>query len=156
MAPRASVTVIEAGAPHLAALARLHHELFSPAWDSASFGSLMGQPGSLALLATIAGTALPAGFVLGRVVVDDAEILSLGVARAWQRRGIAARLLASLERLAARRGATRLFLEVSADNGPARQLYLAHGFSEAGRRVAYYERRHGPQADAVVMSKALA
>ncbi|MCL4765582.1 MAG: GNAT family N-acetyltransferase [Hyphomicrobiaceae bacterium] len=154
LAPQA-VTVIEAGQQHLGDLAALHRALFSPAWDGASFNSLMEQPGSLALLAATGRTAQPVGFIFGRVVADEAEILSLGVALGWQRRGIAARLVASLTDVAAARGACRIFLEVAADNAPARQLYLAQGFGEAGRRVAYYERQRGPWSDALIMSKVL-
>ncbi len=151
--PPPQVSIAEVDQRHADALAALHAGLFDPAWDSASFASLMQQPGSLALVASEG--AQPVGFILGRVVADEAEILSLGVASDWQRRGIAAQLVAGLTKLAAERGASRIFLEVAADNHPARQLYLAQGFSEVGRRAAYYERPHGLRADALIMALSL-
>ena len=48
------------------------------------------------------------------------------------------------------RGAVHAFLEVAADNGAARALYQACGYSEAGLRSAYYPRVDAPAADGVV------
>lgn len=146
------ITLLEAAPGHVDALATLHRGLFTPAWDSASFNSLMQQPGSLALLAVSGIEAHPVGFILGRVVADEAEILSLGVSTEWQRQGVAAQLVGRLAELAGERGASRIFLEVAADNHPARQLYLAQDFSEVGRRAGYYERQHGPRVDALIMA----
>ena len=47
-------------------------------------------------------------------------------------------------------GAQSLFLEVGADNAPARSLYSQAGFVEVGRRRDYY-RRHTGFADALVL-----
>jgi len=150
--PAQLMTLIEADQRHVDALAALHRALFDPPWDCASFNALMEQPGSLALLAVSGDEAHPVGFILGRVVADEAEILSLGVAAEWQRRGIAAQLVAGLAKRAGERGASRIFLEVAADNHPARQLYLAQGFGEVGRRTGYYDRQHQPRVDALIMA----
>jgi ribosomal-protein-alanine N-acetyltransferase len=50
--------------------------------------------------------------------------------------------------------AQELFLEVGADNAPARSLYSQAGFVEVGRRADYYRRRTG-FADALVLRLAL-
>lgn len=157
MLPPASTTTVaiaKAGIEDAVALAELHGLLFTPAWDAGSIRSLMEHSGSLALLASL-GEKHQVGFVLGRVIADEAEILSIGVARDWHRRGIAGRLVAALARLAGEQGATRMYLEVAADNGPARQLYLAQGFSEVGRRAAYYDLPHGQKVDALIMARPL-
>jgi len=79
------------------------------------------------------------GFVLARVIVDEAEILTLAVAPAVQRQGLARRLMTAAATRAASQGAACLFLEVSAANAPARALYAACGFTQVGRRRAYYD-----------------
>ena len=52
-------------------------------------------------------------------------------------------------------GAGALFLEVGADNPPARALYEAMGFRAIGTRTAYYRRGDGPLVDALVMRLSL-
>ena len=80
---------------------------------------------------------------------DDAELQRIAVAPTHRRTGVASALLAEVERLAARDGATRLLLEVREDNATAAGFYRARGFSDVGRRPAYY--RDG--AAAVVLGK---
>ena len=80
------------------------------------------------------------GFSLCRVVRDESELLSIGVAATYRRRGVAGYLLrASMER-ARVIGARQMFLEVAVDNVAAQQLYLEHGFERVGTRPDYYQR----------------
>ena len=46
----------------------------------------------------------------------------------------------------------KLWLEVRASNERARAVYLRYGFSEVGRRRAYYPVPQGPREDALLMS----
>ncbi len=137
-------------------LARLHRELFQPGWDADSFVALLQGANAIALLAEAGAPACDAGFIVCRVVVDEAEILTVGVAPSWQRHGIAARLMTEALGRAAQRGATRMFLEVAADNVPAQTLYARLGFLEVGRRSKYYDHPGKDGADAVIMAKVLA
>lgn len=70
---------------------------------------------------------------------DDAEIMTIGVGRSFQRRGIAAMLLQSLIESAKRQGAKRMLLEVRVDNVPALGLYERFGFIRMGLRKRYYQ-----------------
>ena len=70
---------------------------------------------------------------------DDAEIMTIGVGRQYQRRGIAARLLGTLIAAAREQGARRMLLEVRVDNAPALGLYEKYGFSRMGLRKRYYQ-----------------
>jgi Fur family ferric uptake transcriptional regulator len=90
------------------------------------------------------------------VVVDEAEILTLGVAQERRRIGIAARLIDTLCRVASRRGARHLHLEVAESNDAARALYAGLGFQELGRRRGYYERDGAPPEDALNLRLSLA
>jgi ribosomal-protein-alanine N-acetyltransferase len=96
----------------------------------------------------------PAGFALGRVVLDDAELLLLAVKRASQGQGVGRLLLDRFVELAAARGATRLHLEVR-DGNQAIRLYSGCGFTEIGRRKNYYTGRDGQIYDALTLAKRL-
>lgn len=67
----------------------------------------------------------------------EAEIHTIGVDPAHQRRGIGRALLDGLLAAADAIGATT-FLEVRVDNAPARELYRGVGFEVVGTRRRYY------------------
>jgi ribosomal-protein-alanine N-acetyltransferase len=128
-----------------ARLAALHAEAFDAPWDADAFAALLTQAGVFAL-----GDA--DGFILMRVVADEAEILTLAVRPAARRRGIGARMVGEGAVAAAALGAARLFLEVAEDNAAARALYARAGFFEAGRRPGYYARAEGGRGDALILA----
>ncbi|MBI5919867.1 MAG: ribosomal protein S18-alanine N-acetyltransferase [Nitrosomonadales bacterium] len=82
--------------------------------------------------------------------VDEAELLTIGVAAAHQRRGLGEALLRAALRLADERGLSRIFLEVRPSNAAALALYRKAGFLEVGRRRSYYPAPHGRE-DAILM-----
>jgi [ribosomal protein S18]-alanine N-acetyltransferase len=132
-------------APELAAV---HALAFDPPWTAADIGALMSSPGAFALAAR-APIGL-AGFILGRVAADEAEVLTLAVHPDCRRRGVATKLLGGAVGVARARGARSLFLEVSADNSAAIALYSGAGFDRVGERKGYYVRAEG-SAPALVM-----
>jgi ribosomal-protein-alanine N-acetyltransferase len=117
-------------------LARLHASCFADAWADSAFDALLASPGTFALLAQTGGEDV--GFVLARVVADEAEILSLGVVPLARRRGAGQRLVAAAGELCAAAGGERLFLEVGNENRAARMFYRRMGFREMGLRRGYY------------------
>ena len=70
---------------------------------------------------------------------EDAELMTIGVGKAYQRQGIAAALLQVLVDEAKRQGASRMLLEVRVDNDPALALYQRFGFERMGLRKRYYQ-----------------
>ncbi len=135
-------------------MARLHASLFDAPWDAASFEELLAHAGAIAFLArpqTTDARRRPEalGFILGRLAADEAEILTLAVARDWQRLGLGGRLVDALARAAKAKGARQLYLEVAAGNSAARALYAGLGFRESGRRRGYYVSPGAPAEDAV-------
>ena len=78
------------------------------------------------------------GFILARVVGDEAEILTLAVAPAARCKGFGKALVRSAAAHAASLGATSLFLEAGVRNDAAQALYRGLGFVAVGRRKAYY------------------
>jgi ribosomal-protein-alanine N-acetyltransferase len=86
------------------------------------------------------------GFIVSRVVLEEAEILSIAVASPRRGSGLARQLLdINLRRLAGL-GARSVFLEVDEANVPALRLYRRAGFREVGRREAYYPAGRGSAA----------
>lgn len=134
-------------AAELAALAARAYRHMQP-WGESAFAGTLAQPGALLV-------SEPGGFVLGRVVLDEVEILALATDPERQRQGVARRLLAEFETRAAARGAAQVFLEVAAANLPAQGFYAACGYTLGGRRKGYYRHADGSRDDALLMSRAL-
>lgn len=109
---------------------------------------LLASPGVAGVFAEVEGRE--EGFVLWRTAADEAELLTIAVQADRRRRGLGRALLAAVVEQARSGGAQSLFLEVGADNAPARSLYAQVGFVEVGRRRDYY-RRHTGFADALVL-----
>ncbi|HVA93273.1 MAG TPA: ribosomal protein S18-alanine N-acetyltransferase [Candidatus Dormibacteraeota bacterium] len=89
------------------------------------------------------------GFLAGRGVADEFEILNLAVARACRRGGVASRLVREGLDWSRTAGARRAYLEVRASNAAAIALYARHGFHPCGRRERYYR---DPVDDAIVLA----
>ena len=132
-------------------LAALHAQCFTrpPPWPASAFAALMDSPGVHLL-------ARAQGFLLWRITLDEAELLTLAVAPGARRQGLGAALVADFLHDAQALGATRIFLEVAADNAPARALYQGAGFEQAGIRRGYYAAtQRQPAIDALTLCKAL-
>lgn len=147
----AGIEIVEAPGPaRLRRLAALHRAAFAPdgrGWSADEIGALAAS-----------GLLLAAdddrSFALFSLVLDEAELLTIAVRPEVRRQGRAAALLVEAMAEVKRRGGARLFLEVAADNAPARALYAAAGFEETGRRPGYY-RREDRRIDAILCARAL-
>lgn len=126
----------EAGARDARAIASLHAASFRRGWSEDEIERLLVDRSVLTHRAMI-GRKL-CGFIMSRMAADEAEILSVAVARGRRGRGLARGLLRlHLGRLAGL-GMRTVFLEVDEDNESARRLYARAGFHEVGRRQGYY------------------
>ncbi|MDZ4840861.1 MAG: ribosomal protein S18-alanine N-acetyltransferase [Hyphomicrobium aestuarii] len=133
-------------------VAAIHAELFNPPWSEEAIRKLLEHPAAAALIAVAGMRREPAGFVLAQLAGDEAEILSVGVAPRFQRRGVGKKLIDGLIRAAAKAEARRLFLEVGVDNKAALRLYEKLDFKRVGIRPKYYQRRGEPPVDALVLA----
>lgn len=120
-----------------------------PPWSAGDFAGFDADPLAFTLVEA------DAGFLTGRAVAGEAEVLTLAVAPQSRRLGLGARLMGRFLYQARLRGAERAFLEVAADNAAAIALYESQGFARAGLRRAYYATPEGGRIDALVMARAL-
>lgn len=129
------------------ALAAIHAQCFDhEVWDKAAIAGLLATPGCFALVEEDL-----TGFILLRGAAEEVELLTLAVAPATRRRGLATCLVSRACDAAAERGAVAMFLEVNSRNIPAIALYKRLGFIQVGLRKAYYATPHGMREDALVL-----
>ena len=96
-----------------------------------------------------------AGFAIFTHVLDEAELLNIAVAPAFQRQGIALRLFKSVVRELKKGRINQCFLEVATLNHNAQRLYQKLGFEQVAIRKNYYQRKNGSIDDAIVMRASL-
>jgi ribosomal-protein-alanine N-acetyltransferase len=140
------------------ALAEIHASAFRRGWSDAEFEALLLQSGVHAVIAhyrNALGKRIPAGFILYRLVADEAEILSVAVTPACRRRGIGKALLEEALRHLYREGAKSIHLEVEDSNAAAIGLYRRVEFRESGRRAGYYAQGRDTPGGALVMLRQL-
>ena len=122
---------------------------YSHPWSGGNFVDSLAAGHIAEML--IAGTE-PIGYVIAQVGVDELHLLNMTVAADHQRRGHARTLLDALRAHARSRGLSAIWLEVRASNQRAQQVYLAHGFVQAGVRRGYYPHAGPRREDAVLMT----
>jgi ribosomal-protein-alanine N-acetyltransferase len=136
-----------------ALLATIHAAAFAPmderGWSALEFRAMVETPGVYVVLATADDE--PVGFVLYRLVLDEAELITVAVLPNWQGQGVALRLIDHMIFHLKGMKVTKVFLEVRADNGRAIVLYQRIGFCETGKRPAYYQTQSGNRIDALCL-----
>ena len=125
-------------------LAAIHAACFTQQrpWRAAEFQTLLADKANFLI-------TRGAGFLLGRTVLDEAELMTIAVDPTARRAGLGAALVATFEAEAKARGAVTAYLEVSSDNVAGQALYAGAGWQNAGRRRNYY----GDGVDALVLRK---
>jgi len=92
------------------------------------------------------------GFAIASLVPPQAELETIVIAAAEQRRGIGRRLMTAMAEELGAAAVSEALLEVRASNQRALAFYSSTGWRESGRRPRYYAE---PEEDAVLMSLAL-
>ena len=83
------------------------------------------------------------GYCVIMLVVDEAHLLNISVAKAQQGQGLGRALLEFVQDTSRQHGANMLFLEVRESNHSARRLYDRAGFNEMAVRRNYYPAHNG-------------
>ena len=132
-------------------LESIHTTCFPDAWSQATFELLLKENSTCGWRATsLAGE--PMGFILTRVLDQEAEILTFAVVPSFQKMGVGRCLLNELLIFLASINCGKIFLEVAVDNEPAIALYTSVGFTAVGTRLNYYKRADQSFVSAIVMS----
>ncbi|MPM01323.1 Ribosomal-protein-alanine acetyltransferase [bioreactor metagenome] len=132
---------------HLQAIADIERACFSAPWSASMLEEeLYNDTASYIVAEGEDGTVL--GYAGLRAVLDEGYIDNVAVAKAFRRLGVADALISAFCRFG-RAKLAFLTLEVRASNEGAIALYIKHGFTEAGRRKAYYQ---NPVEDAILMT----
>ena len=138
----------------LSAAMRVMDAAFDPAygeaWSGAQMLTLFALPSARVCIAWDGEQAC--GFSAARVAGPESELLLLAVDPLFRGRGIGGLLIDDWRAWAVEQGAEDYFLEMRADND-AVHLYERAGFSECGRRPAYYRGNDGLVRDAITMRK---
>jgi [ribosomal protein S18]-alanine N-acetyltransferase len=147
-APRIEAVGTEAAAR----LAAIHASAFARAWSTLDFERLLSERGVVADGLFLGRATKPAGFTLSRIVLDEAEIITVAIALEARGKGHARPLLLHHLDALSRRGVSRVHLEVEEGNAPAIALYRRLRFRDIGRREGYYQKADGTKAAALTMA----
>lgn len=151
-----AIRVATARVGDLAAVMRVMDAAFDPAygeaWSAAQLLTLFALPSARVALAWEGDQ--PCGFSAARIAGPESELLLLAVDPAARGRGVGRLLMDDWQQWAATEGADDYFLEMRADND-AVHLYERAGFSECGRRPAYYRGGDGVIRDAITMRRSV-
>mgnify|MGYP001460120917 CR=1 FL=1 len=88
------------------------------------------------------------GYMSFYQVMDEVEIIKIGIIKSYQRNGYGSFLIKELKKL----NIKKIFLEVSTENVKAINFYLKNGFKEIGLRKRYYKSKSGIKVDALRLS----
>ena len=142
------------GVEHIELVLPHEHEMFGPeAWTRGMYrDELLDTKHRWYVIALDSEDGTLLGWAGLFALYETAQILTVGVVPAAQRRGVGTELVRLLEAEARERKASELLLEVRVDNEPAKALYARAGFVELGRRKGYYD---NGRVDAITMRKQL-
>jgi len=127
-----------ADAPDLTAI---RAQCFNKSWDEKTFSDILNNPNIICLIAP------NIAYALVQKISPESELITIAVAPAHRRRGIAENLLQNLWQNLLKHGIDTIHLEVSEKLIPAQNLYKKLGFQPIGRRTNYY----GVGQDAILM-----
>lgn len=142
------VRIVDTRPEHLDDILLMEQQCFSVPW---THEQLMAQLSDFMhiFLAAEDENGRAVGYAELMYVLDEGYISNVAVSPDRRREGIADMLLTELYERAKAKKLSFLTLEVRESNIPAQSLYKKHGYTEVGRRKAYYSR---PKEDAVLMT----
>ncbi|WP_455482103.1 ribosomal protein S18-alanine N-acetyltransferase [Bartonella sp. B35(2025)] len=136
-----------------ALLHQIHHHCFIPSWEKQVFDNFLKDKVIFGYKAYFIGKPDQIlGFCLCRLIVDEAEIITIAVHPHCRRQGIGYLLIDSTLRHLYNKRAAKLFLEVEETNLSALSLYQRFEFQKISKRLAYYQSENS-RIDAIIMQK---
>ena len=132
-------------------VAAIERELYSHPWTRGNFDDSLRAGYSCWVMESDGLLCAYGVLMLG---AEEAHLLNLSVAHAFQRRGFGRKLLEFFVLRSREFGARAMFLEVRPSNEAGRALYTTAGFRTLGVRPRYYPAAKGRE-DAILMGRDL-
>ena len=132
---------------HVRSVLRIEEHVYPRPWTSALFLSELALRTTRAYFIARVGKDI-VGYAGVMISFEDSHVTTIAVDPAWQRHGIATRLMVALVRESLVRGAQHMTLEVRVSNKGAQDLYRRFGYAPVGVRKNYYPETN---EDALVM-----
>jgi [ribosomal protein S18]-alanine N-acetyltransferase len=140
----------------LDAIMQIEPTIYSHPWTRGNFSDSLNS-GYSAWVIEDKGDMI--GYALMMLVMDEAHLLNLSIAKHRQKQGLGRYLLEHMMTIAKRHKAANMFLEVRTSNISAIALYENIGFCEMAVRRGYYpadpKTSENGREDAVLMGMAL-
>lgn len=133
----------------LPAVEAIERQLYAYPWSLANFDDSLAS-GYQCWVARDAAAEL-AGYFLVMLAPDEAHLLNITIAPAWQSRGLARLMLDRVSAIARGHAAPAVLLEVRPSNPHAMAVYRHVGFRQIGLRKRYYPAPDQQREDAIVM-----
>ena len=146
-----SIEIVPMSLQDIDEVLRIEYQAFAWPWSRVNFSDSLAS-GYSCWVCRVAGELV--GYFVLMMIVDEAHLLTISVAQAYQGKGFGARLLRQAMLGAAQAGARTLLLEVRPSNEKALALYRHFGFRQIGVRRGYYP-AEGGREDALVMTHEL-
>lgn len=143
------IMIVPMHADHLDGLADLESTAFSRPWSYDALAEELQNPLAVFYVAEDVEAESAVGYLGMHHILDECAITNVVVHPAYQRRGIATRLLREAADYGRSHQVKRLMLEVRAGNRKAIALYEKAGFEQDGRRPGFYS---APKEDALLYS----
>ncbi len=121
----------------------IEREVYDFPWTRGNFGDSI-ESGYRCVVMERGG--FMAGYGVMMVVLDEAHLLNLSVAKNWQGMGMGRKLLENFMGIAKRESLKFFYLEVRLSNSVALKLYESAGFREIAVRPNYYPAATGREA----------
>ncbi|WP_156850917.1 ribosomal protein S18-alanine N-acetyltransferase [Bartonella refiksaydamii] len=132
---------------------KIHQSCFFPAWEKQAFDNFLTDHSIFGYKASLIGQPDQiVGFCLCRLILDEAEIITIAVHPHFRRQGIGTLLIDSTLCYLHHECAIKLFLEVEETNLSALNLYQRFQFQKIAKRPAYYPSKNS-RTNAIVMQK---
>jgi ribosomal-protein-alanine N-acetyltransferase len=142
-------SIMQAIPSDAAGLAALHGRALPPGWPAADFEASCANANRIVLKAE--GGAGLLGFAMVQFAADEAEILSIAVAKEAQLRGIGSAILAACIAECEQKSIAYIYLDVAEGNAAALGLYGKFGFGVLARRPNYYQSGRSVPETALIM-----
>lgn len=145
--PRRNLTIRRAEKRDVPLIYTIGRECFSDPWREETVRHDLAREGALYLVAETGGKVL--GYACYWYVLDEAQLVNIGVTPRARRQGIAESLVREGLIEAKAQGMTSMYLEVRVSNLPAQALYRKFGFAVKALRKQVYE---DPLEDGYIMA----